>query len=138
MDALHGADSIAPLQIVLGDFNLDKAQIDGVLQSLPAKHIRLKSKLVPHIQHTTMSSATSIKCNDSILVSERLTVIHQSARHRRGGRLAGPTASAVSVQQPSACSRGCAHRAVMEATSRRRRRPLSFPSASDALRVAAK
>ena len=66
--------------IVLGDFNLDKAQIDAVLQSLPAKHIKLKSNLVPHIQHTTMSSATSIKCNDNILISERLTVVQQSAR----------------------------------------------------------
>ena len=66
--------------IVLGDFNLDKAEIDAVLQSLLAKRNKFKSKLVPHIQHTTMSSATSIKCNDNILVSERLTVIQQSAR----------------------------------------------------------
>ena len=64
--------------IVLGDFNLDKVGIERVLND-PSR-LKLKPKLLAYIEHSTMSSATSTKCNDNLLVSDRLTVIERSAR----------------------------------------------------------
>ena len=64
--------------ILLGDFNLEKAEIDNVLAQ--KANSKLKPRLVSWIDQTTMSRATSTKCNDNILVSAKLTVIERSAR----------------------------------------------------------